>query len=93
MAAKPDLTAVAAVRRDLADIAKRDPRLAESGLAATALALASELDAKNSATSKSMCARALVEALEKLRALAPEEEAHDQLDSLAARRAARIAAA
>lgn len=93
MAAKPDLSVVAAVERDLAELAKRDKALASSAMAAAALALARELDAKNSATSKSMCARALTETLEKLRALAPDEEAHDQLDSLAARRAARVAAA
>jgi hypothetical protein len=47
------------------------------------------MDAKNSATSKSMCARALSETLEKLEALAPPEQLPDELDDLARRRAER----
>jgi hypothetical protein len=63
-----------------------------SGLAASALALARELDtAENSATSKAMCARALAESLEKLRALAPPKQEADKLDELARRRARRRA--
>jgi hypothetical protein len=64
-----------------------------SALAATALALAAELDdAENSATSKSMCAKALMDALEQLRALAPAREESDQVDEVAARRRDRRAA-
>src|SRR4051794_21630964 len=83
---------VDAVQRDLAAIAKLDKDLARSGLAASALALAKELDnPENSATSKSMCARALTEQLDHLRELAPDEEKGDKLDDLSARRAARLA--
>jgi hypothetical protein len=83
---------VDAVQRDLAAIAKLDKGLARSGLAASALALAKELDnPENSATSKSMCARALTEQLDHLRELAPDEEKGDKLDDLSARRAARLA--
>lgn len=68
--------------------------LAGSTLAASALALAAELDKPgNSATSKSMCARALNETLEKLRAQVPEAPADDSVDELAARRAARLSEA
>lgn len=82
----------AAVRRDVAEIAKRDRKLATSGLAASAIALGREIDIeKNSATSKSMCARALAETLERLRALAPPAEEADGIDDLAARRTARVA--
>jgi hypothetical protein len=82
---------VAAVRADLRELAKRDASVAKSTEAATALALAAELDAKNSATSKSMCARALTETMEKLRAMVPPAETSDALDDLTARRAKRFA--
>ncbi len=90
--ARGDLTVVASVKRDLAVIACLDAGLARSGLAASALMLAGELDnRKNSATSKSMCARALAETLERLRALAPDEQKGDHLDDLSSRRDARRA--
>lgn len=82
----------AAVGRDIRELARRDQKLAKSGLAASAIALAREIDIpKNSATSKSMCARALAETLERLRALAPPAEEADGIDDLASRRTARIA--
>ena len=81
-----------AVQRDIAAIARRDSSLASSALAATALSMARELDDKgNSATSKSMCAARLLDTLDRLRELAPEEETKDNLDDLSARRAARLA--
>lgn len=80
------MTVVAAVRRDIDALAKRDRRLASSGLAALALSLAKEMDAKNSATSKSMCARALAETLASLEALAPAAPIKDAVDEIAARR-------
>jgi hypothetical protein len=86
---KVDLTVVASTKRDLAEIEKRDPKLAQSGLAALALKLAEEMDANNSATSKSMCAKSLMETLDRIRALAPAEETEDKVDDLSARRAAR----
>jgi hypothetical protein len=90
---RPSLTVRAAVQNDLDDLAKRAPDLATSALAASALALAREIDKpKNSATSKSMCAKALLDVLETLRDLAPPEEEADQLDDLSSRRAARLAA-
>jgi hypothetical protein len=83
-------TVVAAVQRDLDAIAKADKALAESSLAATALALAAELDdPNNSATSKSMCAGRLLDAMSLLRELTPEGEEQDGLDDLSARRAKR----
>jgi hypothetical protein len=85
----PQLTVVGAVRGDLAEIKKRDPRLAKSALAASALALARELDSDTSATSKSMCARALLETMDRLRVLAPAKEERDKVDELSARRDAR----
>lgn len=82
------LTVQAAVKRDLA--ALKDPKLAKSGLAASALALARELDSpKNSATSKSMCARALLDTLDRLRALAPAVKEKDEVDELSNRRQKR----
>lgn len=86
---------VPAVQRDLKKLAERDPDLARSSLAASALALAREMDnPKNSATSKSMCARSLIETLDRLEEAAPDEQQEaSPLDELKARRAARRAAA
>jgi hypothetical protein len=79
-----------AVDRDL----ERLPRdLAESGLAASARALARELDRPNSATSKSMCARALHDALDRLRELAPPERKADRIDEVNRKREERRRAA
>lgn len=76
-----------AVERDLAAMPSG---VADSGLAAVALALAAELDApKNSATSKSMCAGQLRDALRDLRALAPPKRERDELDDLRIRHASR----
>lgn len=79
-----------AVERDLAKIRRRSEELADSALAATALAMAAEIDADNSATSKSMCAARLTETMDRLRELAPAEQEGDYLDDLAARRTARL---
>lgn len=66
--------------------------LAESPLAASALAMAREIDnAGNSATSKSMCQARLQDALKEIRTLAPEVLEADPLDELEHRRATRIA--
>jgi hypothetical protein len=74
------------VKRDLAAW----PSMQDSALAATALALAAELDnPNNSATSKSMCARALTETMDRLRELAPPVKEADKLDELNGRRAKR----
>lgn len=83
--AELDESVVAGVKRDLADIARRDPALARSSLALSALALARELDADNSATSKSMCARALRETIDRLRELVPPDIEGDMVDDLAGR--------
>lgn len=88
-----DLSVTAAVKRDLEALAKRDAKLAQSGLAATALALARELDDDNSATSKSMCARALSETLVLLNELAPPEQVLDGIDDLEKARSKRRSAA
>lgn len=86
-----DLTVTGGIVRDLEDIASRSPELSRSGLAMTALALAREMDSESSATSKSMCATALVNVMDRLRELAPPDEKRDGLDDLASRRAARLA--
>lgn len=76
-----------------ADLDLLPPALGKSGLAMACLALAREIDSPaNSATSKSMCAKSLQDGLATLRALTPEPESRgDDLDDLAARRAARRA--
>jgi hypothetical protein len=88
----PDLSVSASVLRDLEEIRGRDPRLAESTLAAAAVALAAEMDsAKNGGTSKAMIGKELRETLAKLFALAPAKAAGDSLDDLTARRQKRLA--
>ena len=85
------MSVVEAVERDLKGLG---PKAADTSLAATALALARELDEPgNSATSKSMCAKSMVEVLRELRALMPAKQEADQLDDLTARREARRRAA
>lgn len=92
MATKRKLSVVSAVESDLRKLAKLDPALAKNTLAATALALARDLDDPgNSATSHSMCAKALLETMGSLRALAPEVPKGDRLDELSSRRSARLA--
>ena len=79
-----------AVRRDIDAIGEREPEVAGSGLAALALSLAREMDDPgNSATSKSMCARALADALDRLRELAPERK-ESPLEAIKARRERRL---
>lgn len=81
---------ISAVEHDVAAIGARDPELAESALAASAVALAYEIEHPfNSATSKSMCAREMRDTLDRLRDLAPEEQTKDGLDDLSAARANR----
>lgn len=84
----------ASVARDLAEIALREPRLASGALAASARALAREMDSShNSATSKSMCAKALLDTLDRIRELVPADEEGDEVDELAERRRERLAGA
>lgn len=85
-----DRTVVGAVERDLEEIAGRDPLLAGSTLAMSALMLARELDSgANSATSKSMCAKVLVETMAKLHELAPPAVRKDGIDELKEKRDGR----
>lgn len=84
--------AVDAVRRDLTEIAKRDPNLAQSALAAAVWSMAEQLDEPGtSAHAKSLCARALLDLLNRMRELLPPERKGNALDDLATRRASRIA--
>ena len=83
---------ISAAEHDVEAIRARDPELADSALAAAALALAHEIEHPfNSATSKSMCAREMRDTLDRLRELAPEEQGADSLDDLSAARAKRRA--
>lgn len=85
-------TVIEGAEREVSAIRKRDPELAKSALAASAVALAYEIEHPyNSATSKSNCAKEMRDTLDRLRELAPEEEKEDDLDDLGKRRAARLA--
>lgn len=82
---------VDSVRADIERLAKREPLIATYTEAATALALAAEMDKpKNSATSKSMCARALAETMKELRALVPPEEKKGALHGIKSGRSLRL---
>jgi hypothetical protein len=82
-------TVLASVLRDLDEL---PDELANSALGASAIALAREMDKpKNSATSKSMCSKSLLDLMNRLRELAPPKEEEDGLDDLSKRRAARLA--
>lgn len=84
-------SAVAAVEKELAALAKVDPALAESTLAASAYAMARELDAPgNSATAKSMCSKSLLDTLDRIHELMPEPEEGDALDDLTEARRRRL---
>jgi hypothetical protein len=74
------------------DIDRLPEDLKSSGLAAGVLAMARELDGHNSATSKSMCFKAMQDGLRELRALAPPEQIRDGVDDIRAYRARRDAA-
>jgi hypothetical protein len=81
---------VDAVEGELERIRALDPALADGPLAASAVAMALEIEHPfNSATSKSMCQNRLAEALRELRELAPVQPKKDGLDELAERRTAR----
>lgn len=68
--------------------------LQRSALAATALALAKQLDdSETSATSKSMCAKVLVETLDRMRAASGARRDPDRIDELGERRQTRRKAA
>lgn len=90
---KPAVGAVlAGVNREIATLKKLDKDLANGALAATAQALAREIDnADNSSTSKATCARALADTLTALRAMAPKSRPKDGVDELHDRRVARRA--
>lgn len=84
------MSVVEALRSEL----ERMPEhVAGSATAATALVMAAQLDdSSTSATSKSMCAAKLLDAMAILHDLAPSERMADGIDDLTAHRAARLAA-
>lgn len=82
------MSVVAGMKKDLKKLG--DP-LPSEAMAAAALVLAAELDGENSATSKSMCARSLLELLNRLWQLAPPVADMDGLDEIGAKRAKRLA--
>jgi hypothetical protein len=73
-----------------AEIAQMPERVRNGALAASALELARQMDAPdNSATSKSMCAKALFDVVTRLAEMAPPKREEDRIDELGARRANR----
>lgn len=84
------MSVVSALRAELGEMPEA---VSGSTLAATALVLAEQLDdVTTSATSKSMCAAKLMDAMATLRELAPLKRESDGIDDLTARRASRLAA-
>jgi hypothetical protein len=78
-----------AVQRDVERLRGRDPILADSGLAALALEMASLIDERRGSPSE--CGKVLKDALAELRELAPAERKKDRIDDLAERRRERLA--
>ena len=87
--------AIEAVEADLDEIRSRDARIADSAIAASALRMAHELeDPYNSATAKSMCAKQLQQAMDRLLELSPPgQEEKGRLYELKTNRAKRRPAA
>lgn len=82
------------VLHDVAAIAGSDEGVMASALAASALQLAFEMaNPYNSATSKAQCAKALQDALDRLRELAPPMKEEDAVDEVARKRVERRSAA
>ena len=76
------------------ELATMGVTLEDSALAASAMALARAIDdEENSATSRSLCAGRLAEALDRLRELNPPQEGATPLDEIQARRDRRLARA
>jgi hypothetical protein len=82
------VSVVAALEQDVRDLGKLPP--ACGALVASAFALAEQLDSGSSATSKSMCAKALLDTLDRLRELAPPTLAASPLDEIRERRDKRV---
>lgn len=74
------MSVLEAVERDLAEYPLE---VAQSALAASALELARQMDSQNSATSKAMCSKALLDTLDRLRELSPPKEKADGVSRLA----------
>jgi hypothetical protein len=88
---KPDMSSLASTERDLAELAKRAPELATSGLAASALEMARGMDSGASLAQKTLAAKEHRETMAQLMALAPKAAKKDRMDDLATRRAKRLA--
>lgn len=80
------LSVVAAVE---ADIARLPEELRDSGLAAVAVAMAERIDGGKGSPSE--CGKVVIEALSKLRDLAPPEEKKGELHGIKSGRALRLA--
>lgn len=84
---------IEAIEREIESWRGASPKLADSTYAATAVALAYEVENPwNSATSKAYCAKELRETMTLLRAMLPADEKKDGIDDLERRRAERLAA-
>jgi hypothetical protein len=83
-----------ATRAELEDIRRRNPKVADSALAAAAMRMAYELDhPHNSATAKSYCVKELRQTMDRLLELAPPgEKGGSRLDELRKKREADAAA-
>ena len=83
---------VDALERELAELRKVSPELADSALAVATLQLAYEIEHPyNSATSKANCHARIQEAMDRLRELAPTEEKKGVLHDIKSGRTLRLA--
>src|SRR3954469_11030016 len=91
---RSDTATFKAVRAELRALDERKPGLADSAIAAGAIAVAKRIDHPDtSAAAAASCLRALERAMTALHALAPvKDDGEDPLDRLASSIAARLAA-
>jgi hypothetical protein len=67
------------------------PAAIGSSLGVVALTLAAELDDRNSATSKSLCAKAMIDVMREIKAAAPPKREEDDIERARKRRVSRLA--
>lgn len=80
------------MEREIEEIRRLDPKLADGVYAAMALALADEIDAdRNKAMSTAACSTELRQTMNTLRELIPEDDEKDAVDELRNRREQRRA--
>ncbi len=82
-----------AVKREIAEAAMRSPGSEKSAAAAVAVHLARDVEGDDRLAARVTAAKVLLDAVDRIRAIPPADQAADRLDDLAKRRAHRKASA